>query len=112
MPEAIRFESRCQFLLPEHSVVSFLGFGWRDVADGLQQPAMVEPIDPGERGKFDRLEAAPWTAAMDHLGLVESVDGLGEGVVIAVADASDRGFEASLGQPLGVADADVLRASV
>ena len=48
-------------------------------------------------------------AALDHLGLVEAVDRLGEGVVVAVADAADRGLDACLGEALGVADADVLR---
>ena len=34
-----------------------LGFGWRDVADGLQDSPMVVPIDPGERRHFDRRAA-------------------------------------------------------
>ena len=49
---------------------------------------------------------------MDHLGLVEAVDRLGQGVVVAVADAADRGLDAGLGQALGVADRDVLDAAV
>jgi hypothetical protein len=28
------------------SIVLLLGFGRRDVADGFEQPAMVEPVDP------------------------------------------------------------------
>src|SRR5690606_26907017 len=86
--------------------------GRRDVADGLQQPAMVEPVDPGERRELDRLEAPPWPAPMDDLGLVEAVDRFGESVVIAVADAADRRLDARLGQALGVADADVLRTAI
>jgi hypothetical protein len=39
-------------------VVSFLGLGWRDVADVLEQSVMVEPVDPFERGDLDSLEAA------------------------------------------------------
>ena len=49
---------------------------------------------------------------MDHLGLVESVDGLGQGVVVAIADAADRGFDAGVGQALGAFGRDILAASV
>ena len=45
---------------------------------------------------------------MDQLGLVQPVDRLGQRVVVAVALAADRGFDARFGQPLGVADAGVL----
>jgi hypothetical protein len=74
------------------------GFGWRDVSDGLQQAAVVEPVDPFQRRVFDGLEAAPWAAAVDDLGLEEPVDRLGQGVVIAVADAADGGLDARFGQ--------------
>jgi hypothetical protein len=30
----------------QHGVVALLGFGRRDVADGLQEPPVVEPVDP------------------------------------------------------------------
>jgi hypothetical protein len=70
---------------------------------------MVEPVDPGERREFDGLEAPPGSAPMDHLGLVEAVDGFGERVVIGVADAADGGLDARLAQPLGVFDGQVLR---
>jgi hypothetical protein len=33
------FESRCHWLLFQHSLVAYLGFCRRDVADRLQQPA-------------------------------------------------------------------------
>ena len=49
---------------------------------------------------------------MDELGLVEPVDGLGQGVVIAVALAAHRRLDAGFCQPFGVPDADVLRPSV
>jgi len=35
---------------------------------------------------------------MDDLGFVEAVDRLGEGIVEAVADAADRGFDARRGR--------------
>ncbi len=85
----MRFESRGQLLLIEHGVGAFLGFGRRNVADALQQPAMVEPVDPLQRRELDGLEAPPWTAPVDDLRLVEAVDRLGESVVVAVADAAE-----------------------
>lgn len=36
---------------------------------------VVEPIHPFEGGIFDCLEIAPWPAAVDDLGLEETVDG-------------------------------------
>jgi hypothetical protein len=42
--------------------------------------------------------------AGDDLGLVETVDGLGESIVIAVPDAAYRRFDASFRQTLGVFD--------
>ena len=81
-------------------------------ADRFEQAALVEPVDPFERGELHRLEGPPGAAPVYHLGLVEAVDGLREGVVKAVADAADRGLNASLGQPFGVADQDVLHSSV
>ena len=49
---------------------------------------------------------------MDDLGLVETVDGLGERVVVAIADAADRRLDTGLGQALGLLDRDVLAASI
>ena len=49
---------------------------------------------------------------MDDLGLVEAVDGLGQGVVITVADAANRGFYAGLGQAFGVLYGHVLGPAV
>ena len=54
------------------------GFGRWDVADGFEQPTVVEPVDLFERGVLDGLEAAPRSAPVDHLGLVQAVDGLGQ----------------------------------
>ena len=71
---------------------------------------MVEPADPFEGGQFDGF--AGWPApAVDHLGLVQAVDRLGQGVVVAVALAADGGLDAGLGETFGVADAEVLRAA-
>ena len=42
-------------------------------------PAVVEPVDVVERGPFDVFDVAPGSLAMDQLGLVETVEALGEG---------------------------------
>ncbi len=55
----------------------------------LRQAAVVEPVDPFESGHLDGFEAAPRAASMDHLGLVEAVDGLGQRVVVGIADTAD-----------------------
>ena len=49
---------------------------------------------------------------MNQLGLVQPVDGLNQGVVVAVTTAADRGFDASFSQPFGVANRNVLDAPV
>jgi hypothetical protein len=49
---------------------------------------------------------------VDHLGLVKTVDRLGQGVVIAVADTPDRWLDPDLGQTLGILDRDILAAAV
>lgn len=49
---------------------------------------------------------------MDDLGFEQAVDCLGQGIVIAVADAAHRWFDASFRQPLAVTNAQILRAPV
>src|SRR3990167_3959137 len=73
---------------------------------------MVEPVHPFQRGHFNRFLGFPRPTAMDELSLVQPVDGLGQGVVVAVAPATYRRFDARLSQTFGVADGDILRASV
>ena len=84
-----------------------LGVGGRDVPNRLEQASAVEPVDPFERGELDGLEAAPWSTTVDDLGLVEAVDGFGQGVIVAVANAASRGLEPGFGQTLGVFDRNV-----
>jgi hypothetical protein len=73
---------------------------------------MVEPVNPFERGVLDSFEAAPGSAPVDHLGFLESVDRLGQSVVVAVADTADRRPDAGLGETLGVLDKHILRPTV
>src|SRR5687768_9915861 len=85
---------------------------WRHVADRLEQPAVVEPIDPFQRAVLDRVDVAPRPAVVDELRLVESDDGLGERVVVGIPYATHRGLRSRLGQALGVADGEVLASTV
>ncbi len=73
---------------------------------------MVEPVDPFQRGEFNRFEAPPWSAPMDDLGLVETVDRFGERVVVTVAHTSDRRLDPCLSQSLRIPDRHVLNAPV
>jgi hypothetical protein len=41
---------------------------------------------------------------MDELGLIEAIDRLGESVVVGIADAANRRFDACLRQALGILD--------
>ena len=52
----------------QHGVVALLGFGWRYVADGLQEPSVVEPVDPFEGGELEGLEVPPWSKAWTYAG--------------------------------------------
>ena len=83
----------------------------RNVANRFKQPA-VEPIDPFESGVLDPIEISPGTAALNDLGLEQSDDRLGEGVVVRVADAADRRLDAGLLQALSVTNREILAAPV
>jgi hypothetical protein len=91
LPEAISFKLCGHGRCIQHGVISFFGFGWRYVADGLQKATVVEPVDPFQSGEFHRFEVPPWSAPMDDLGLVETVDRFGEGIIITVADTPTDG---------------------
>ena len=98
------FGSRGHGCVVQHGEVAFLGFGRRDEADGLQKPAVVEPVHPLEGRELDGLEVAPRSSSMDDLNLVEAVDRFGEGIVVRVADAADRRLDPGFGETLGVLD--------
>ena len=101
-----------KFLTVPLGIIARFGLGGWDVSYGLEEPSVIEPVDPFEGGELDGLEVAPGSAPMDDLGLVEAVDRLGERVVVGIADAADRGHEAGLRQPLSVFDRHVLHAPI
>ncbi len=77
------------------------------VDDAAVEAAMVEPVDVAQGGELDVVQAAPGPVSVDELPLVEPVEALGEGVVVAVALGADRGDDVVLVEPVGVADAEV-----
>jgi hypothetical protein len=62
------------------SIVACFGLGGWNVADQFEQAPVVEPVHSFQGGELNGFQTAPWSAAPDHLGLVEAVDGLGQGV--------------------------------
>jgi len=78
----------------QHGVVAWFGFRRRYVADGLQEPSVIEPINPFEGNKLNGLEVLPWSTPVDHLGPVETVDGFGESIVVGISDTADRRLHA------------------
>ena len=65
--------------------VGRLELGRRHVVEVAVQPLVVVPVDPAEGGELHVLDRLPGSlcGSPDELGLVEGVDRLGEGVVIA-----------------------------
>ena len=74
------FESGCHGLTGNLGIVARLGFGGRDIADGLEEAPVVEPVDRFEGGELHRLGMAPRAATADNLSLEQADDRLGESV--------------------------------
>src|SRR5690625_2722472 len=73
---------------------------------------MIEPIDPDQGGIFNLTGRPPRTLATDHLGLIQANDGFSQGIVVGVANGSDRPVDACFGQATGVSNREILNASV
>jgi hypothetical protein len=67
-------------------VVAFLGFGWRHIADRLEEATIVEPVDPFQGGELDSFQRAPGPTPADDLSLEQAIDGFGEGIVCTSLD--------------------------
>ena len=89
-------------------VVSLLELCRRHVADRLKQAPMIEPVRPFERGVFYRFQMVPRSSRVDKFGFVQPVYRFSYGVIVGVANASDRRGNASLSQALPVANRQVL----
>src|SRR3546814_19858602 len=66
-------------------------------------------VDPFECGELDRLGGAPGSTPVDHRGLVEAVDRLGERIVVVVADTAARKTDDGIGNAPRPFDIDALR---
>ena len=102
------FESGDHRQLVQLFVVTCFGLGRWDISDRLEEALVVEPVDPFEGSELHGFSVTPRSASVDHLRFEQTIDGLGQGVVVAVADATDRGLDTGFGQALGVADGNVL----
>jgi hypothetical protein len=69
-----------------------------NISDGSAPATVVEPVDPVEGRPLDGFQTLPGAASPDDLGLGEADDRLGEGVVVAVADAPDGALDAGGGE--------------
>ena len=72
----------------------------------------VASMHPFQGFPFDLAGDFPRAEVLDDFGLEQSDDAFGEGVVAAVADASDRHVDAGFGQPFGATDGQILHAPV
>ena len=84
-------------------VVGLLLCGW-DVPYWFEKPAVVEPVDVLEGGALDLIPVPPWSPLSDEFCLVKADDRFGQGVIVGIAHGTDRGFNAGLGETVGVAD--------
>lgn len=66
----------------QRGVISFFGFGLRNVSYGLQKGVVIERADPFQRREFYGVEASPRSPPMDGLGLAETVYRGGESIVV------------------------------
>jgi len=55
------------------------------VGDLAMESTVVEPVDVAEGGGFDVVESLPRSPQVHQIPLVEAVEALGHGVVVAVA---------------------------
>ena len=88
--------------------MSVFGLDGCEVVAVLVRASVVEPVDPFGGGELDEVKGAPGAAWFDQLGLVEPVDRLREGIVIA--SGPDRGVNAGVDEPFGERDRGVLEA--
>ncbi len=61
------------------------------LADWFEQPTVVEPVHPFQRGVLDRLKGPPRPASMDDLRLEQADHRLGESVIVRVATLPTEG---------------------
>ena len=101
---------------PFRSVERLFELCWWDVVEVAVQAVVVVPVDPAQRGELEVLDRLPRAAlargATDQFGLVIAVHGLGQRVIVRIADSADRGHRADLSQTLAVANRGELTAGI
>ncbi len=73
---------------------------------------MAVPVDPLGGGQLDLGQCSPRPAGLDQLGLEESDRGLHQGIVVGVADRSDRRGDAGPVEVFGERERRVLRPGI
>jgi hypothetical protein len=81
-------------------VVVLVFDGW-DVAYLTVESSMVVPVDVLGGGEYDVGQRLPWPPGLDQPGFEQADYALHQGVVVGVADRSDRGGDAGSVQVLG-----------
>lgn len=76
-------------------IVVRLSLGRRDIAHGFQLLVVVEPSHPFLSGELDHLPGLSGRPAVDQFGLYAPVDGLSQGVVVAVTATATVGSTAA-----------------
>lgn len=73
---------------------------------------MAPPMHPVHGRAFDSGNRGPGRSGVHQFGLVEPIDRLSHRIVVTVSDTTHAGFHSGLGQVIGVANPDVLAASI
>ena len=74
-----------------------------DAPNRLEHSDVAEPVHPLRGGQFHGFPGFPGAPAVNQLGFVQPVGGLGQRVVVGVAPAADRGSEDGFGKAFGIA---------
>jgi len=98
--------------LYQFGIAARLGFCRRNVAEGLDHPAMAESVDPFHRVELGGFEQPPRPTAVNDPGLVKIVVHLGAGFVIGIVDAAIRRLDRGLGQAFGILNRSALTAVI
>ena len=83
------FESGSFTRLFQLTIIRSFSFCWWNVSDGFQQSAVVEPVNPLQRGILNGIQSPSWATMMDHLRFEQADDGFSQRIVVGVAGGAD-----------------------
>lgn len=63
------------------------------MSDGAKESSVVEPVHPNEGSILDGVHRLPRALSMDDFSLVQTIDRLGQRIVIGVTDTADGWLE-------------------